>query len=105
MKCVGSGFGDYVNLASAEFSVFGVEITGENPELSDGIQVRNDRRAVVDVFFHIASVHDEGVCELPLAVNGNGAGIQIAGGTERAGTYVLNRLGRDGSNRSHSRLK
>ena len=105
MKRISPGFRNDIDLAAAEFAIFGVEITGENAEFGDGVEVGNDGRAHVDVFFYVTSVHDEGICEFPLAIDGNSSGIQIAGGSECAGTHVLNRLGCDGSDRSDSGLK
>ena len=100
VKCIGAGFRDHVDLSAAEFAVFGVEVVGENPKLGDGIEVRNNRRAHVDVLFHVASIHDETVGEFPLAVDRDRAGIQISGGRQHARAHVLHGIGRDGSNRS-----
>ena len=105
VKCVRAGFRHDVDLAAAELAVFRIEVVREDPELRDGIEVRNDRRAHVDVFFHVASIHEESVRKLPLAVDGNGAGIQIAGGGECAGTHVLDCFRRDGSDRSYAGLQ
>ena len=99
VECIGTGLGNYADLASAELAVFRVEVTGENAELGDGIQVGNDRRAHVDVFFDVAAIQHEAVGELPLAVDGDGAGVQIAGGRKCADSHILSRAGcerRDG---------
>ena len=105
VKCVGAGFRDDVDLAAAELAIFRVEVVGENPELGDGIEVGNDRRAHVDVFFDVASIHHEAIGEFPLAVDRDGAGIQIAGGRKRAGAHVLHRVGGDGSDGSDARVE
>ena len=93
MERVGAGLGDDVDLAAAELAVLGVEVTGENAELGDGIEVGNDGRAHVDVFFDVAAVDDEGVGKFALAVDGDCAGIQIAGGGKRAGADILHGVG------------
>ena len=62
---VGAGFGHHVDLASAEFAVFRVEVARENPELGDGIQVGDDRGAHVDVFFDVASIQHESCWRIP----------------------------------------
>ncbi len=93
------------DLASAELAVFRVEVTGENPELGDGIQVGNDRRAHVDVFFDVASVQHKAVGKFPLAVDRDGAGIQIAGGRKCADAHILSRVGRQRRDRDHAGLK
>ncbi len=89
VECVGAGLRDHVDLASAELAVFRVEVAGENPELGDGIQVGNDRRAHVDVLFDVASIQHKAVGEFPLAVDRDGAGIQIAGGRKCADAHIL----------------
>src|SRR5208283_2994876 len=96
VKCVGAGFRDNVNLPPAEFAVLGIEIVGENPELGDGIEVGNDRRAHVYILFDVASVHDETVGKFPLPVDGDGARIQISRGGQHARTHILHNIGRDG---------
>ena len=79
VKIVTPGFGDDVDLSAAVLAVFGVEIIGENAELRDGIEIRNDGGAHVDVFFDVAAVDHEAVGEFTLAVDGNVARVQIAG--------------------------
>ena len=95
VECIGPGFRDHVDLAAAELAVFRVEVAGENPELGDGIQVGNDRRAHVDVFFDVASIQHKAVGKFPLAVDRDGAGIQIAGGRKCADAHILSRVGCD----------
>ena len=51
VKCVGSGLGDDIDLAAAEFAVLRVKIVGQNAKLGDGIEIGNDRRAHVHIFF------------------------------------------------------
>jgi len=69
VELVASGFCDDADLAAAELSVLGVEVAGDDAELGDGVEIWNDGRAGVDVFFGVASVDDEGVGELALAVH------------------------------------
>ena len=75
VKSVRPGLGYHIDLAAAKFSVLGVEIIRENAEFGDGIEVRNNRGAHVDVFFDIAAVDDETVGKFALPVNRDGAGI------------------------------
>ncbi len=105
MKVVGAGFGDDIDLAAAELAVLGVEVIREDAELGDGIEIGNDCRAHVDVFFDVASIHDETVGEFPLAVDRDGAGIQIAGGREHGRAHVLHGVGGNRSDRSDSGLE
>ena len=97
VKCIGTGLSYNVDLAAAELAVFGIEVIGENPKFINGIEVGNDRRPHVDVFFDIASIDHKAVGKFPLAVNRDGAGIQISGGRERGRAHVLHHVGRDGS--------
>ena len=82
VKCVAARLGDDIDLAAAILAIFGIEIIGENSELGDGVQIGNDRSAHVDVFFDVAAIHHKAVGEFALAVNGNGAGIQVSRGRE-----------------------
>src|ERR1039458_7007124 len=93
VECIGTGLGDYADLPSAELAVFRVKVTGEYPELGDGIQVGNDRRAHVDVFFDVASIQHKTVGKFPLAVDRNGARVQTTGGRKCADTHILSRVG------------
>ncbi len=105
VKCVRAGFRHHIDLAAAELAVFRVEVIRQNPELRDGIEVRNDCRAHIDVFFHVASIHEECVRKFPLAVDGNGPGIQITGRRKRARADILHRARGDGSGGNYARLK
>ena len=89
VECVGPRLRDHADLAAAELAVFRVEVAGENPELGDGIQVGNDRRAHVDVLLDVASIQHEAVGEFALAVDRDGAGIQTAGRRKCADAHVL----------------
>ncbi len=102
---VAAGLGDDVDLAATVFAIFGVEIVGENPELGDGVEIGNNSGAHVDVFLHVTAIHHEAVGEFSLAVDGNGAGIQVSRGREGAGTDILNGTGGDRRGGSHAGLK
>ena len=104
VKCVAARLGDDVDLAAAEFAILGVKVAGENAELGDGVEIGDDRGPHIHVFFGVASVNDEGVGEFALAVDRNGAGIQIAGRRERAGAHVLHGVGGNRSGRSDAGL-
>ena len=105
MECIGPGLCYHLDLASAELAVFRVKVTRENPELGDGIQVGDDGRAHVDVFFDVATVQHKAVGKFPLAVDRDGAGIQIAGGRKCARAHILKRIGCERSDRNDAGLK
>jgi hypothetical protein len=105
VKCIRPRFGYNIDLSAAELAVFGVEVVGENAEFVDGIEVGNNRRAHVDVFFNIASVDQKAVGEFALAVNRDRARIQISGGRERGRAHILHRAGRDRRGRRNPWLK
>jgi hypothetical protein len=50
---------DDVDLSATELAILGIEVARENSKLSDGVEIRNNRRAYVYVFFHVASVDDD----------------------------------------------
>ena len=105
VKCIGAGFRDDVDLAAAEFAVLGVKVVRQNAEFGDGIEIGNDRCAVVHVFFDVASVHDETVGKFALTVDGNRAGIQIAGGRKHARAHILHGIARDRGDGDNAGLK
>jgi hypothetical protein len=88
---VRAGFGYHIDLSAAVLAVLCVEIACQEAELGDGIKVGNDGGSGVDHFFDVASIHDEGVGEFALAVDGNRAVIQVAGGRKRAHAAVRKR--------------
>ena len=75
MKVVRPRLRNYVNVAAGIATIFGIEVTGENAEFGNGVQVRNDCGSSIDVFFGIAPVDNEGVGKLSLAVDRNGSRI------------------------------
>ena len=85
MKRVAAGFGDDVHHPAVVVSILGVEVVGENTELLDGIQVRNDRGSAVHVLLHVDGIHHESVGGFALAVDRNIARIQIAGRIDGSG--------------------
>ena len=74
MKCIGTRFCNDVDLSSAVPSVFRIEVAGKDAKFGDGVEVRNDRRSRIHVFLGVASVHREGIRELPLSVDRNRPG-------------------------------
>ncbi len=105
MEGIGPGLGYHFDLASAELAVLGIKATGENSEFGDRIQVGNDGRAHVDVFLDVASVQHKAIGEFALAVDRDGAGVQIAGRRKCARAHVLDRIGSDGRDRNDAGLK
>src|ERR1700733_9024688 len=105
MKLIATRFGDYVDLAAAEFAIFGVEIIGEDAKFGDGIEVRNDGCSEIDVLFDVTSVDHEAIREFALAIDRNCAGVQRAGGRERAGTHVLHSVGSERGGGDHAWLQ
>ena len=105
VKCIRPGLRHHADLASAELAVFRVKVTRQNPELGDGIQVGNNRRAHVDVFFDVASIQHKAVGKFPLAVDRDGAGVQIAGGRKCADAHILGRVGCQRSDGNDAGLK
>ena len=89
MKFVGARFRNDVDLPSAVSSVFRIEVAGEDAELGDGVEIGNDRRPRVHVFFGVGAVHDERIRKLPLAVDRNRSRVQSPGGRKRADADVL----------------
>jgi hypothetical protein len=77
---VGAGLGDYADLSAGKLSVLGIEVAGDDAELGDRIEVGNDGGAGVHVLLDVAAVDAEVVGEFPLAVDGDGAGIQVPEG-------------------------
>ena len=70
MKAVGPGLGDHVNLSTAVVTVFRIEVVGDDAEFGDGIQVGNQRGAVVNAFLRIAAIHHETIGARSAAVDG-----------------------------------
>ena len=105
MQGIGPGLCDDVDLASAELTIFGVKVIGENAELGDRVQIGDDGGAHVDILFDIAPIHQEAVGKFALAVDGDGARIQIAGGRKHARPHILHGVGGDGGDGSDAGLE
>ena len=84
MPIAGTGFGRDQHLAAAEVTVLGVERVGQNSQLLNGIQIGDYRGAHVEVLLRRAAVDIKPVAGLALPVDGQVAGIEIAG-RRRAG--------------------
>ncbi len=84
------GFGDDIGIsAAAELAVLGVKTVGEDAEFGDGVEIGDDSGAVVNVFFDVTAVDDEANGKFALAVDGDGAGVEVAGGRKRRSADVL----------------
>jgi hypothetical protein len=80
MKLVGSGFRNDVDLASGIFPILRVKVVGQDSEFGDGIEIGNDGGGHAAGLFGIGAIDQEAVGGLPLAVDGDGSRVQIAGG-------------------------
>ena len=85
MKCVASGFADDSDDAAVVVAVLGIEVVGEDAEFFDRIEVGNDGGATVHVLLHVDSIDHEAVGGFALAVDGEVAGVSVAGGIDTAG--------------------
>ena len=105
VKRVRPRFGNHINLPAAKFPILSIEIIRQNAKLGDRIKIRNNRRAHIHVFFHVAAVHDEAIRKFPLSINRNRSRIQIARRRKHARAHILHRLRRNRSHRRNSRLQ
>ncbi len=85
MEVAGAGFADDGDDAAVVVAVLGIEVGGEDAELFDGVEVGNDGGAAVHVLLHVDSVDHEAVGGFALAVDGEVAGVGVAGGVDAAG--------------------
>ncbi len=105
METVAAALGDDVDLAATELAVFCVEVTGQNPKLSDRIEIRNNRRSHVDVLFTVTSIDTEEVCKFALTIDRDGPRIQGAGGVQNGCADILHCFRGDGCLGRHARLQ
>ncbi len=105
MKFVGTRFGNDVDLPSAAPSVLRVKIVREDAELRNRVEVRNDHGPRIDVLLGVASVHYERIRELPLSADRDRAGIETAGGRQRAHADVLLGVGSKRCRGNNTRLE
>src|SRR5215471_11464958 len=91
-----------IDLAAAIVSVLRVEVVGDDAEFRNGVEIGNDRRAVVFALFHVRSVNHETVGRLTLSVDGLISSIQTAiyGPVVEAGSACIR-----GAVRGNSRLQ
>jgi hypothetical protein len=87
------------------FPVLCVEVAGEDAELGNGVEIRNDRRSRIHVFFRVAAVYNECIREFPLAVDRDRSGVQTSGRRERTDANVLLRVGGERSSGNNTRLE
>ena len=83
MEGVRARFRNHGDQSAGVVPILGIDAVGENSELGNGIEIRDDGRAVVHVFFHIAAIYHKPVRAFLLSAHRKVAGIQIARGTER----------------------
>ena len=57
VKAVGARLGDGVHDGAAEFTVFGIEAVGYQPEFLNRIEIWNHARAQVAALAHVAAVY------------------------------------------------
>src|SRR5271169_4118060 len=69
MKAVGTRLGDGIHHRATEFSVLRVKAVCNQAELLDRIEIRNKSRAEISPLADIASIHQECVGCLPLAIH------------------------------------
>ena len=46
VKVIGAGFGDEIDHTAAVVTIFGIEVIGEDPELSNGVEVGESRDSI-----------------------------------------------------------
>ena len=78
MNVVGPRFGHDVHNGAGETAVLSIERVGEEAKFLNRVERGNDGSPVVDTFFDVATVHEEGIGGLSLSVDRHLAGIQIA---------------------------
>ena len=61
MEGIGSGFGYDVDQASRVIPVLSVDVVGQDTELGDRIEIRNNRGPVVHMLFDIAAIYHKPV--------------------------------------------
>ena len=105
VESVVAGFCNHADLTAAKLSILGVEVARHDAKLRNRIQVGNDRRTCVHVFFRVAAIHVEVIRSLTLPVHGNRAGIERTRWIENRRAHVLDGIGPDGGRRSHTRLQ
>ncbi len=85
VKLACARFADDSDDAAVVVAVFGIEVCGKDAELFDGVEVWDDGGAAVHVLLHVDTVDHEAVGGFALAVDGEVAGVGVAGGVEAAG--------------------
>ena len=69
MKLAGTRLGGHQYLSAAEVSILRVEVAGNPPEVLDGVEIRHNRCAVVEILFYNAPIHRETVGRLALSAD------------------------------------
>ena len=78
MEIIRPGLGGDHYLSPAVITVLSIEIARQHPEILNGVEIRNERRAHVEIFLHIASIEAETIAGFPLSANREVARIQIS---------------------------
>src|SRR5580692_1628218 len=78
METIGSGLGNYVDLAATVIAIFGIEVVGQDTEFRDGIEVRDYRSAAEARLLNRGSIQHESVIGFPHAVYRKPSRIQVA---------------------------
>ena len=105
VKMASSGLADDGDDAAVVVAVLGIEVGGEDAKLFDGVEVRKDGGATVHVLLNVDSIDHEAIGGFALAVDGEVAGVRVAGRIDAAGDARHDDgAGQQGRDRGHAGL-
>src|SRR5208282_2605433 len=79
VKLTATRLGENENLPTAVIAVFGIETVGQNAQLLDRIEIRNNGGSHVDVLLHVTAVDAKPIRRFALAADGGASRIEVAG--------------------------